>query len=82
MKKVARMSIALILLVMFILVVAYLYMYDTIDPTTVGQLVLALVVIMLLMYWVSSSPQKMIYGTSDHHNHKIASIAECIAESI
>jgi O-antigen/teichoic acid export membrane protein len=47
------MTIAMILVSLFVLVVAYLYMFDTLSPTLVGQIVLSLVVLGVLLYWIS-----------------------------
>ena len=77
------MSIAMIMVGLFVLVVAYLYMFDTLNPTIFGQIVLALLALGLLMYWISPryTHPKTIHETDQKHNI-VSAVAECVAKVI
>jgi O-antigen/teichoic acid export membrane protein len=62
------MSITTILCGLFVLVIVYLYMFDTLNPTIVGQALLALVGLGLLMYWIS--PMYTTHRNNSIHHHQ------------
>ena len=80
------MSITTILCGLFVLVIVYLYMFDTLNPTIVGQALLALVGLGLLMHWIppmyTTHRNNSIHQHHQNHQKQHKKHQECVGEIV